>query len=242
MSRLIVLAQPRSCSTFFMRQLIYSPLLSLCRNYHHELVNPLVRNTTSEYLGINPPSNLDEWEHDIRYAIEYFRQFPNGAYKSLVHAHGVEYRDFLLRLPDTTFVCLRREDEASLIASIIAKTVLFKTEPSTWASPARAKPIKFRGSSEKITGHMSDCRYLDVLYWSLVHKSKVFMDAFQNAYTITCEQFHQDYHHDELEREYEMKFDFNSFRPPSHYSEIFTDWKHYEKTVRQVLGNIPGLG
>ena len=84
-------------------------------------------------------------------------------------------------------------------------------------------------------------RYLDMIYWGVIHKTKLITDAFTGAYALTSEDFHTEFHH-ELEEQFQMTFDFHDYHAPSHYSEIFLDWKEYEEAVRHVLGPIDGLG
>lgn len=240
MSRLIVLAEPRSCSTYFMGQFTRSPLLEVCSKHHHELINPQHRGVTREYLGLEPVDDPNSWKWDIEYTIAFLRRYKNGAFKSIIQGHGVPYSDFLRSLPDTTFVTLRREDEASAIASLISRMVLQKTDGAIWTRASRHDPIQFGGVA-KILNYPSDSRYVDMVYWALFRKSKLLLDSFANAHVITTENLHTKFRHELLEEEFQLTFDFSDYQNPSHYSEIFTDWKNYEDTIRYTLGSISGL-
>jgi hypothetical protein len=239
MQRLIVLAEPRSCSSYFMGQFTRSPLLHVCPKHHHELINPRFRANTRKYLGFKSVSDPNSWKWDIEYTAEFMLRYKNGAFKSIIHGHGVPYSDFLRKLPDTTFVTLRREDEASAIASIISRVVLQKTDDTAWKRASRHDPIKFADVAY-ILGQYSNSRYLDAIYWAVVRKSKLLLDSFTDAHVITTEDFHTGFRH-ELEEEFQLTFDFSDYHKPSHYSEIFTDWKTYEETIRYTLGEISGL-
>lgn len=242
MPRLIVLAEPRSASTYFMKQFERSPLLYLCTRNHHELITPQRRDTTRKYLRMSPVDDSDSWSRDIHYVAEFVRKRRNSAFKVIAHAHGKPFVNFLTKLPDTKFVTLRRQDEASTIASIISRQTISRQRPNeqVWLEPSRSSTIKFRDAIG-LMNNTTPCRYLDITYWGVINKTKHVFDSFPNAHVLTTEDFHAGFQH-ELADQFQMTFDFSDYIKPSHYSEIFSDWKFYEDTMRQVLGNVPGLG
>lgn len=242
MSRLIVLAEPRSCSSYFTNQFTRSPLLYVCPKAHHELITPNRRECTREYLGLPPISDPQSWSRDIPYTIEFLRKHEHASFKCIVSGHGESYIHFLKQLPNTTFVTLRRVNEADSIASMLSRLALkiLRPDEEVWTYSSKADPIRF-GDVGTILNQPSIHKYVDILYWNVINKSKLVMNSFADAHNITTEELHIGFHH-RLEDDFQMEFDFSDYREPSHYSEIFTDWKHYENTIRETVGPISGLG
>jgi len=235
MPQLIVLAEPRSCSTYFMSQFVRSPVLDVCKNYHYELINPRDRQATRDYLWLEPANNVSAWDRDSEYVDKFLAKNKNAAFKTIVCGHGREYIHYLSELP-ATFVTLRRMDEASSMASIISRMTR-----QSWYQSSRVDPIQFRGTGKLYGNGFTDYRYLDIVYWTIIQKSKSLFDLFPEAINITTEELHPEYHHHELEKQFQMKFDLIDYTTPSHYRETFVDWEYYEEVVRHVLGDIPGL-
>jgi len=77
-------------------------------------------------------------------------------------------------------------------------------------------------------------RYVDMVYWGVLHKTKLVFDSFTYVHAISTEDLRADFHH-EIEEQFQMTFDFSDYNAPSHYSEIFTDWKEYEDVISHVL-------
>ena len=238
---MIMLAEPRSCSSFFMGQFERSPMLQVCGNYHYELLNPQNRNNTRKFLGMEPLDNPHTWKHDIDYTKEFFRRHRHGAFKVIVQGHGKAYIDYLRELKNVEFVSIRRLDEASSMASMLSRALAFRKNESAWERPARETPVSFADVIQTFSHNRSHNRYIDMVYWSGIYKTKQIIESFPNIHHVHTEDFRKLYHH-ELEHTFRVSFDFSRYIRPSHYSEIFTDWKFYEETVRDALGDIPGLG
>lgn len=231
--KLVVLAEPRSSSTYFMRQFKRSPVLQLVDTRYRELIKPQYRENTRKILGLEPVDDPQSWGRDIESTIEFIRRYPNGAWKTIAHAHGQPYLNFLTKLQDTTFVALRRQDVASAIASIISRQALSRVRPEVWDSPAKHDPIRFR-DAVGILQQPSPWRYVDMIYWGVMRKTQAVVEAFPNAYHLSTEDFGPGFQH-ELGDRFQMTFDFSDYTTPSHYSEVFTDWKDYENVISHVL-------
>lgn len=250
--RLIMLAHPRSCSTFMMRQLGQSPHLRLVNKNHFELMTPRTRYWTRRYLNLPelPEDDAECWDRDPEYVLRYFDKEPNGAFKVILHGHKYNFVDFL-KTQDAIFVKLWRRDEASALASMFSRLLMerhdWQARNEAWMAPAKNDygKVYYADIAEKLnTLHLHDDkrrRTLDNVYYGVLVKSRRMWDALETPYTFYVEDLGPDFECPELEEELGITFDFSDFIQPSHYSEIFPDWKLFEQDVRDVLGPVPGI-
>jgi hypothetical protein len=249
MGNVIVLALPRSCSTFFMKQFVDSKL-HVVENTHHEIIPTQNRRWTRKYLGLPEIKDWKTWDYDTEYVQQYIKNHPEGvAMKVIVHAHKHCYINTLKHIPDTTFIKLWREDEASAIASMLSRRLAqyyatnnkefghayVRSSRSDLYRYADIKHLKYSTTDDPVR------RMLEGTYWHCIHKTKSLMDMIPTPYTFTEKDFHPEWCNSELETKFEFKFNYDTFLPPSHYSEVFEDWQVFEKDVRTVLGPIPGI-
>lgn len=244
---LIVAAQPRSCSTWLMNQIRQSPILSVCSDRYGELIINGNRGHTRKLLGLPPIDNPDVWSGDIEYTERFFKKHPNGCFKLLAHVHGAEYHNFIAN-SGVPLVVLRREDIASAMASHIAAVLKrAQTGEDGFDHPSRTERVTYTDLQKLILntlpGRSNRERGLELFYYTGQVKCQTWLSylaaSSNTVLNITTETMRENL--SVLEDLAEIKIDYTSLLPVSHYSEIFIDWKEYENDVRSILGNIAGI-
>ena len=246
MAKFVLVAHPRSCSTWIMRQLRRSKVVKVIKDDFGELTTPGYRWWTRKNLGLEPLEGDPEvWDHDQYYAERFFLQRPNGAFKVLGHANSAAFYRWLYAQDDITFATLERTDMASAIASELSCIIRLRNngEKDAFKNPARKTKIRY-ADMLKFDFKSVDyrrARMLEFFYFSIAHKCTRWVDFFKDHPRTIAALRSEDLSHGGgriLEDFAETQFDWAKLVPQSHYSEIFEDWKLYEDDIRDILGII----
>lgn len=255
MKNVVVITHPRSSSTFFMKQFLNSKLFLCDKDVHYELISPWFRNTTRTYLGLPTISNMSKnpyWDDDKKFVETFIQQHLDTgvAFKCLTHNHSYGFFEYLNTNDDIIKITMNRKDKASQIASLLVKLSTVAPGSNSFLYPAKQDNITFsivrtKVQADKIMSSLDKDgklnRFIESLYWGSCVKHERIQSLIDSDYHYDIEDFHTSWGDQSLEKELNFKFDFSKYLTPSHYSEIFSDWKDYEKFLRDALGPIDGL-
>ena len=239
--KLVVVAQPRSCSTWLMNQLRTSPHLHVHEDTFGELLTPGFRYHTRSLLGLPATDNPETWLHDAMYAELFWKMNPDGCFKVLAHANGAQFYHYLMTIPDMKFATIQRSDTASALASEIACMIKHRQQGDkmSFKVPARTHTVRYQDIDNFVfnTPDWKRARILEFFYYLLEGKGQRWLTRFgdqpnclANIVDTDIEALHA------LEYYTGSTFDMDSLKPQSHYSEIFEDWEVYERDINNILG------
>jgi len=238
--KLVIIAQPRSRSTWLMNQLRTSPHLSVVDDFFGELVTPGHRKATAKRMGLPIPEDSENWSMDFAYADLFWKNNPNGCFKLLAHGNSAAFYKHLMTLPDVYFATIQRTDILNSIAARIACAIKFNFEKdqTAYTLPTRNRKISYMDNAALLVPETIDfkrARVLEFFYYQLEGKGQRWLAEFANHERCVAD-IHDTHEMSKLEAFTESTFDWESLKPVSTYPEIFTDWEMYEKDVRDILG------
>ena len=245
MKKLVVVSQPRSCSTWLMNQLRRSPVLEVIKESFGELTPPSNRWHTRNVLGLDRVDDPEIWTRDIGYATHFFQQHPNGCFKLLGHANMAQFYRYMYGRNDVHFVTLYRQDVASALASLINVMIRSRlgNERTSFKEPANSRKTLY-ADIDKFgfkTGDWKRAKLLEFFYYALHVKAQRWLEYFDghpnNIASLQSENIREQAA--PVEEFAEVQFKWDTLQPQSVYRDVFVDWQEYERDIRDIIGITP---